>query len=272
LRESRQGLGLVIVDNGSDDGSEDYLRARLPDATVIQTGRNIGFSGGCNVGIRHALAAGADCVLLANSDAVVAPDCVERLREALERPGVGIAGPAVLREDGRIESAGISYSTCTGRMSLRRFGEPADGRGAGVERVDAVSAAMMLVRREVFDAIGLFAEEFFYSFEDLDFCLRARAARFDVVVVGSARATHRGSASIGARSARRVYFATRNHLLVASRSAAGTRPRRAILFGSVVLLNLAHAAVRSDVPAFSGVMAVLRGTRDHLRGRYGSDA
>src|SRR6185369_13020903 len=82
------------------------------------TGRNLGFAGGVNAGIRDALARGADRVLLVNSDVIVPPDCVERLERAVEKPDMGIAGPAIVAraDPGWVASLGISYSPRTGRM------------------------------------------------------------------------------------------------------------------------------------------------------------
>ena len=129
----------------------------------------------------------------------------------------------------------------------------------------------MLVKREVFERIGLLAEEYFFSFEDLDFCLRARAAGFTTVCSGASRGYHEGGQTIGARSPARLYYAARNHLLLASRAARdGTAFSRAARFGAVVGLNLAHALLRSGTSRPAAVAAVLRGSRDHLRGRYGA--
>jgi hypothetical protein len=265
---------IVVIDNDSGDHSEQYLRDHLRGVDVIQSGTNLGFSGGCNVGVRRGLATGADAILFVNSDAILAPDCLGRLENAVASGRVGIAGPVIFTdsERSRIESAGIRYSTWTGRMAMHdRFADLALAR-SGVLRVDAVSGAIMLVKCEVFEAVGLFAEEFFYSFEDIDLCLRARAAGYETIVVTGAAAVHTGSHSIGASSPRRLYFAARNHLLLAARTARRSVPGYALLVASIVLLNLAHALIRSKVPAFAALQSVFRGTRAHFQGRYGSDA
>jgi GT2 family glycosyltransferase len=271
LEASETAFGeIVVVDNGSGEGSEAMLQRRLPRATVVGTGANLGFSGGCNVGIRLALSHGAGAVLLVNSDAIVLPDTAGLMAETLRRPGVGIVGPAILdTASHQVESLGISYSRTTGRMRQRE----ADRTTTGVpipNEVDAVSGAVMLVARGVFERIGLFAEEYYFGFEDVDFCLRARRAGFRTVVTPSAHALHAGSTSIGPESPRRLYFAARNHLLLASRLEPRFLPYRTLRAGSIVALNLAHAIIRSAVPIIPGVQAVVRGTRDHLSGRYGS--
>jgi GT2 family glycosyltransferase len=135
--------------------------------------------------------------------------------------------------------------------------------------VAGVSGCAMLVKREVFDTVGLLPEEYFFSFEDLAFCLAARDRGFDVGVAGRARAYHQGSRSMGA-SPRRLYFAARNHLLVASARPGGwlTRTSRA---AAITGYNVAHALTAAGAWVPARLDAVLRGVADHLRGRYGPD-
>jgi GT2 family glycosyltransferase len=263
----------VTVDNGSNDGSADYLRDLLTGVEILETGANLGFSGGCNVGISRALAGGAEFVLLVNSDAVLHPDTLTELLDAAHRhPDAGILAPVLLsrEEPDRVASAGIRFSSATGRMIHRACGQRIGQLPArDLTDVDAVSGCVMLVRSRVFGAIGFFDEEYFFSFEDLDLCLRARAAGFRVVLVDGAVAYHQGGLSIGRRSPRRVYFATRNHLRLSARvlrsSAAATVLRGAL----IVAWNAAYAITSPDVPTAGGLAAVARGTWHHLTRRYG---
>jgi hypothetical protein len=266
---------LLVVDNGSGDGSETALRAALPGAAILQTGANLGFSGGSNRGIRRVLGRGADLVLLANSDLEVTPGCVGALEAALAAdPGLGVVGPALVSaiEPAVVESLGIRFSPATGRLRHRSFGRPAAGVRAGageVRLVDAVSGCAMLVRREVFERAGELAEEYFFGFEDVDFCLRARRAGFATACVEGASAWHRGSGTIGRRSPRRLYFAARNHLLLARRVAPLPGPLAALRGAAIVALNLGHALFVAEPSAAVGVRAVAAGVRDYLAGRFG---
>ena len=214
-------------------------------------------------------------MLLVNSDLTLAEDAIGCLESALEaRPGAGIAGPLVLvqSDPDRVESMGIRFSAATGRTRHHGFGARAAEAPAEPREVDGVSGCAMLIRREVFERIGLLAEEYFFSFEDLDFCLRARAAGLATLCVGAARAYHAGGRTIGARSARRQYFATRNHLLMAGRVApAPSRARAVLRAGVIVARGLVHAVTKADAPAVAGVASVVRGAWHHLRGRYGGD-
>jgi GT2 family glycosyltransferase len=268
---------IIVVDNASGDGSAGTLRESLPGIGLIVSETNGGFSWGCNLGIREALARGAARVLLVNSDAVVSPGAVSAMERALDADArLGIVGPLLVSYDNPdiIESAGISYDRFSGRMRHACSGARRSA-AAVVDRrtVHGVSACAMLVTRAVFERVGLLAEEYFYGFEDLDLCLRAHAEGFGVACVAAAGAEvlHEGGASIGPVSARRIYFATRNHLLLASRC-GGAAPAllRCLRPASILALNLAHALLTSRAPLREGLGAFARGTRDHFAGRYGA--
>jgi hypothetical protein len=265
---------IIVVNNDSSDDTRDALKDVSSKITYIHTGSNLGFSGGTNVGIREALKRGADRVLLVNSDVIVPPDTVDHLERCLDTtPAAGIAGPVVLArsEPDRIASLGMSYAPSTGRMRHRGNGAMAGPDQPASRIVDGVSGCLMLVNGDVFDAVGLFDEEYFFSFEDLDFCLKARRAGFATVLAGRANVYHEGGQSLGATSPRRFYFAARNHLLLARRAepSAG-RFRSWARTCSIVMLNLAHAVVSpgGSLPARLGAAA--SGTRDYLAGRFGS--
>lgn len=261
---------ILVVDN-DPHGCEAALAPLGRGIAYMRTGRNLGFAAGMNVGIRAALADGADRVLLLNSDAMVAPDCLARLEHVLATwPQAGIAGPMVLsraRPD-RTASLGLSFDKATGRMRHHGAGQPVPGM-APPRVVDAVSGCCMLVVREVFERVGLLDDEYFFGFEDLDFCLRAREAGFHSVLAPGALAYHEGGRSIGRASPRRLYFASRNHLRLARRVAPGTGVGPLARAAWILTLNLGHA-VRSDGGSLAArLAAVLRGAYDHVRGRYG---
>jgi GT2 family glycosyltransferase len=261
---------VIVVDNGSGDGSPDRLRGSVPGVRLLETKTNLGFSGGCNAGIRLALDEGAEFVLLVNSDAMLAPDALALLlRAASEHPSAGIIGPVLLgrEEPDRIASAGIRYSRRTGRMRHVAPGAPLSLLPPGeVHPVDAVSGCVVLIRRAVFERIGLLDEQYFFFFEDVDFCLRARDAGFDVIRANEAIAYHEGGRTIGRRSPARVYFAARNHLRLARRTGTRPAPFRA---GLIVGLNAAYVLLSGETPRVRGLAALARGAWHHVRGRYG---
>jgi GT2 family glycosyltransferase len=166
----------------------------------------------------------------------------------------------------------MSYAPATGRMRHRGYSHRIAAHDRMTARiVDGVSGCLMLVKREVFEAIGLLDEDYFFGFEDLDFCLKARRSGFTTVLAAVATVYHEGGRSIGTGSAERFYFAARNHLLMARRAApAAGRLASLVRASSIVMLNLANAALSpgGSLPARLG--AVARGTRDYVAGRFGA--
>jgi GT2 family glycosyltransferase/glycosyltransferase involved in cell wall biosynthesis len=272
---SRPPDDVIVVDNDPSEDCRAALATVAGSITYVRTGSNLGFSGGMNVGIRTALDRGANMVLLVNSDVVVGPDCIGRLESALTRTGgAGIAGPMILArsEPGRVASMGISYAPASGRMRHRCFGaRSSDFRAASIQSADAVAGCFMLVRREVFDRVGLFDERFFFSFEELDLCLRARNAGFATILVGEAVAYHEGSRSVGKESPRRLYFAARNHLLLAATTSPPLNPVASFCrASSIVMLNVTHALTASGGSLPTRLREVVRGTYDYFTGCFGA--
>jgi hypothetical protein len=210
-----------------------------------------------------------------NSDVWLPPDCVGRLEDAgASDPAIGVVGPLLLsRSDPeQVVSLGISFSEWSGRMRHEGYGRRFASLPPMTNRIVAgISGCVMLVRRQVFERIGLLDEDYFFTFEDLDFCLRARRAGFSSAIVAAAVAYHEGSGSLGFRSPSRVYFASRNHLLLASRAIPhGNRGMRLVRAACIVGLNLAHVLISSPIPVRRGLPALARGVRDHVGGRYGA--
>ncbi len=218
---------ILVVDNGSTDGSERVLRSRWPDVDFLQTGANLGYSGGNNAGIRYALARGAAYVWVLNNDARVAPDSLTHMVDVLDRDGrVGILGTKVyyLDRPDVIVSAGGALDLEAGG-AVRHLGGGCEDRGGydAPAPVDWVPGCSMMVRRETFGSIGAFDEKYFLYFEDVDLCLRARAAGWTVRYEPRARVWHReGAKKEGLFSSTFIYYFLRNRLYLMKRFA----PRR----------------------------------------------
>jgi GT2 family glycosyltransferase/glycosyltransferase involved in cell wall biosynthesis len=274
LLASRRPVDRIwVVDNGPGDACARALAPVRSAIRYIRSPGNVGFSAGCNAGIREALDEGADMVLLVNSDAVLAPDALERLEHALAAaPAAGIAAPLIASraEPTAVASAGIAYSTASGRMRHASFGgRVADLCEGPAQEADAVSGCVMLIRREVFDRAGFFDERYFYSFEDIELCLRARRHGLGSLLVPSAVAYHEGHVSIGAASPARLYYAARNHLLLAQSARPLTDVRAFARAAGIVGLNLAYALRAPGMRRAAAVQAVFQGVADYLRDRYG---
>jgi len=168
----------------------------------------------------------------------------------------------------QVASFGIRYGSGTARMLHLEFGRRAgELTGPATRVVDAASGAVMLISMSTIDRAGLFDESYFFSFEEIEFCLRARRAGITTIVTRDAVAFHAGGRSMGAESPRRLYFAARNHLKLATADRAGLRaaPRAALVIG----YNLAHAVRAPGGSLIQRVSAVIAGVRDYVRGKDG---
>jgi GT2 family glycosyltransferase len=192
-------IEVIVVDNGSHDGSVAALRAAHPDVRVLENGANLGFAAACNRGLREAR---APYCLLINSDAEICPGAVLALAAVLdERPEVGIAGPRTVGADGGPQvSFGPDLTPLAEWRQRRLVVALREGKAAAVREVEALSAreqepvwvsgSCLLARKTALDAVGGLDERFFLYEEDVDLCLRVRRAGWRVVYTPSALVRH----------------------------------------------------------------------------------
>jgi len=210
---------VIVVDNGSVGDDVSLLKQRFGDSIrLIVNDKNSGFAGGCNIGIKDALARGADYVVLLNNDTVVAPDFLEGLvRVAQSDERVGIAGGKVFCYElpELIWFAGGIINYRTGRTPIRGSGEADKGQFDEIVRVDWISGCFMFISRDVLQAVGMLDERFFFGWEDVDLCVRAARKGFKVLFVPESRIWHKGF-GIDKRDrlmGMPVYYATRGQFL-----------------------------------------------------------
>jgi hypothetical protein len=189
---------VIVVENGSVDGSLAYLIAMFPGVTVIPHPTNLGFAGGVNSGIRHAIAQGFELVGLFNNDAVADKDWVAELVKNLDaNPTLGIATAKLLSIDGtHLDSTGDFYSSW-GIPFPRGRGEVASTKYDDDTAVFSASGGASLYRVSMLEEIGLFDEDFFAYYEDVDLSFRAQLAGWGVEFVPGSIAYHRISATSG---------------------------------------------------------------------------
>lgn len=211
---------IYVVDNASTDGSEAQLRAFVPTLAVIQAGRNLGWAGGCNIGIRAALHDGCEHVYLLNNDACVRPDTLRPLVEAASLPGAAALGSMVVAEGDHnwAEFAGtvLDDRTHHPRQVSRRI-DPVLKQQDPTETI-AVKGCSMLLTGTALRQTGLLAEDYFLNYDETDWCFRAAKAGFHNYFVARSVILHKGAVSFsGTASPLYRYFVTRNRILFAQR-------------------------------------------------------
>ena len=197
---------VIVVDNGSRDGSPEYIEENYPWVRLAKNNENLGFAGGTNAGIR---AAKGEFILTLNNDSRADSRFIEELIKPMADPEVGVCAAKMLFPDGRINSAGICISR-SGAAWDRGMFEPDRGQYEFVEEVFGACAGAALYRREMLDEIGLFDEDFFLYLEDVDLAFRARLAGWKCLYVPGARVIHHHGGTAGVGSDLSVYYGNRN--------------------------------------------------------------
>ncbi len=211
LAEAGGGAGeVVVVDNGSRDGSVSRLRTADPQLHIVALPGNRGFAAGANAGMA---AARGDLLLLLNSDAQVERTALLALCEAfVSTPNLGVAGAQLVHPDGRLQNASHAFPSllgeCVPKALLetflpRRFPSKRHPHAAPYS-VDAVQGAAMMLRRSVLERIGGLCEDYFFFLEETEWCRRAHAAGIGVRVVPAARVLHDAGASSKQRDSART--------------------------------------------------------------------
>jgi GT2 family glycosyltransferase len=196
---------IIVVDNGSADDTVERARAH-PEVICVETGANLGYAGGINVGRRHAGPCGALGVL--NPDLILEPGALHAMFKALEDPAVGMAVPMILDFEGHREPSLRREPTLASEVGDALFGNHfkrrpgwmsdvvRDEREYGYSHaVDWASGAAMLVSAACDRAVGAWDERFFLYMEEVDYSARVRAAGLRVEYVPQARVRHRGAGS-----------------------------------------------------------------------------
>jgi GT2 family glycosyltransferase len=199
---------IILVDNGSRDGSVDFVRSRFPAVRVVALPRNFGFAGGNNAG---AGAARGRYLAFLNNDTVADPRWLRALRDGLdEDAGFALATSRIvyMHDPTVIDSAGDGVFRWGG--AFKRYHGAAASRAERSEEVFGVCGAACMMPRAVFDELGGFDEDFFVSHEDVDLSFRARLRGYRCRYVADAVVRHHGSATMGRVSEFAIFHGQRN--------------------------------------------------------------
>ena len=204
LRESEYpNLSVILVDNGSTDGSVTMIRSAHPWVEIIESAANLGFGGGNNLGIRVAIERGARYLWLLNNDTVVQPQTLTALvRTAEGDPELGQVGSVLLyaHAPDRVQAwGGGSINLWAGTSRHHHQPVPAG-------ELDYLTAASVLIPAKVLNQVGLFDEGYFMYWEDADLSFRIRAAGWKLGVAAEGTLLHKEGGSNNSKSARMEHF------------------------------------------------------------------
>jgi GT2 family glycosyltransferase len=270
--QSFKDFEVVMVDNGSSDGSIDFVEAAYPFVRIVKSETNLGFAGGNNLGAAHCR---GDFLFLLNNDTRLAPDALESLATAIvARPGFTIFACFMLdyHHPDRVDSAGDRLYTNGAPFAYAGF--LADRFNRETEVLTACAGAAVY-RRDVFERLGGFDEDFFLIFEDTDLSLRARHAGERILFLPQAKVYHKGSASLGGkRSKTTFYYSERNFplLLIKNfpasslwRAMAGLMVLKPIRFYHAVRFGCLGPWARANVDGLRLIPRMWRKRKKNLR-------
>lgn len=270
LKINYANFKIVVVDNNSSQSEAEKLRKNYSDKVhIIFCKDNLGFSGGNNVGINYSLEEKADYLLLLNNDTTVEANFLEFLVKKFETNNkTGIVAPQINYYDepnkvwseggniSRIRGSGFAYSD-----KLKSEVEQSD------KSVSFVSGCCMLIRREVFETIGLFDERFFLYIEDTDFCYRAGKEGYKIIVSHDSIIFHKvGSSTRNNFYQLPIYYATRNRLYFAKKNFSNTYYLTTIYLSLAMLFK---SILWFLTGRFNNIIAVNKAFSDFFKGKMG---
>lgn len=209
----------IVVDNGSQDGSTEYVTREFPEVQVLALTENLGFCAANNLGMKAAISHGAEAVLLLNNDTRVAPDFIEQMLNAFSEDNlIAAVCPKIYfsEQPDRFWYAGGQFSLWTSRSHHIGWKQVDHGQFDRQRDITAATGCAMLVRASAIEEAGFLREEFWAYAEDLEWTLRFLEKRYRVIYEPRARVWHHdGGTTVAGRSAyRRQYLSTRNLLLL----------------------------------------------------------
>jgi GT2 family glycosyltransferase len=278
---------IIVVDNGSITRPPDYFKDKLTDCQYLETGENLGYTGGNNVGIKHALERGADYVLILNNDAVIKdPDLLRKLVSCfLATTATGIAAPKLteFRPNGALIGEGHAISRSLQLLSaLVKGGHSARPirlhEGVSTQTLEpgecpsemisvmSVSGSAMLISRQVFEAIGFLDDRLFMYDDETDFCLRVIEAGWDIVYVRNTSVA-RETCVTEDMPAYRAYLQGRNRFRLAHKRKTWQLTAAFVFIHMVSCLRIMIVLI--TYKRLKEAASLLKGVWDGVIGRWG---
>ena len=234
---------VLVVDNGSSDDSVAKVKAAYPGVVIVEAGKNLGFAAANNVAAK--LACGR-YLLLVNTDAFLEKDCARALLESMKSdPRIGMVAPQLLNDDGSHQTSFESVPTLVtetlNRSLLKRlFPKRFPGKRPDAQKafpVEALIGAVMMLRREYFEALDGFDEDYFFFLEETDLAVRMRQAGWQILHEPRAKAIHLqgATADIAPPSARIEFYRSRYIFFNKHYGSGATRLLKSVLIANLML-------------------------------------
>ena len=256
---------IVLVDDGSTDDTVSLVGKSYPEVRYIRLDSNRGFAAAVNEGIRHC---SGTYVALLNNDTRVAPEWLRELEKALAaRPSVGFCSSKMLFADRPdiINSIGIGFTRAGMAMDVG-YGQKDGKRFESPRPIFGACAGAAMYRRALFNDVGLFDEDFFMWYEDVDLSFRARLAGYECAYVPTAVVYHVGGGTASSVNKLQLHYSSRNRVLVMVKNLPG--PLRTRYFARMSVVCLKHSLktlAEGKTAVLGGYLAALRDLRTFLK-------
>ncbi|MGI9051589.1 MAG: glycosyltransferase family 2 protein [Ilumatobacteraceae bacterium] len=264
VARSASADAIVVVDNGGDAGVEQVEAAAAGRVSVLRPGENLGFAGGMNLGMRHAIDLGATSVALLNDDTVVAPGWLATLAARLgDGDDIGAVQPKLLfpgPAPQRINSVGVRWRADGAGIDIG-CDEIDRGQYDHVRPIELFTGGAVLLRRELIETTGGFDDRYFLYYEDIDLGLRGRELGWRYLCEPASVVWHRRGATTTTRPAQSRYWQERNRLWCLARHAPASSVARGLLLSTA---RLARHPSRAQLRAVvRGIGGIPRRRREH---------
>jgi hypothetical protein len=248
----------IVVDNGSSDESVETIRSKFPQVILIENRKNLGFTGGNNVGMRYAMKHGADYVWLLNNDTVVETDSLAKLvDEAEQHPQVGLVSPVIQHYDcpENVEFMGAYVDYANFKITVVTHSNELESQL--VQHNLILWGTALLIKKEVIETVGYLSEKYFAYAEDCDYSIRSLRANYRTMIILDANILHKGARSTGYHSPIKIFLGMRNLYFLWSDNTHGFR--RILVPGHYIGMVINCAKCLSDEGNKRGFDACLNG-------------
>lgn len=261
----------IVIDNDSHDTTEQVVRG-FADVTYHNTHENLGYAGGCNVGLKLAQDLDASHTLILNPDAYIAADCIEKLLHAMQKdPKIGLASPKIYYADSdTIWFAGATLDLTTGSSPHIGQGEKDSALYAKDCGLPRANGCAMLVNMRALPSTGFMDDRYFLYFEETDWSLRFTQAGYTIRFVAASHCWHAASTSTGGFfTPLYQYYTTRNSLYLIRRFGSGSWPRFVVRHLRTSFGRLRNVIRNRPKNTFAVLRAIFLGYWDYSRQRMG---